>query len=156
MSEDYRQRSITPVVWYDDPNAALKWLEKAFGFETRMVVADDSGGVIHSECVLGDGYVMVVGPPREGRTSPASNGGLSSQSIHVHLPDDIDAHYARAKAAGATITRDIADQAYGDRVYICDDLEGHSWSFGQTLKAMTSEEMAQATGRKITSSAGAD
>jgi hypothetical protein len=34
-------------------------------------------------------------------------------------------------------------------VFTCLDPEGHSWSFGQELKAMTNEEMADATGRNI-------
>ena len=41
--------SLTPLLWYDDPLAALAWLEKAFGFETRLIVDDGKGGVIHSE-----------------------------------------------------------------------------------------------------------
>lgn len=44
--------------------------------------------------------------------------------------NDIDAHYARAKAAGAEITRPIADADYGSREYSVRDCEGHLWSFG--------------------------
>lgn len=43
---------------------------------------------------------------------------------------DVDAQYARAKAAGATIVQDIADQPYGGRGYSCRDPEGHLWWFG--------------------------
>ena len=42
----------------------------------------------------------------------------------------LDAHYARAKAAGAEIVIDIADQDYGGRLYVCRDPEGHVWNFG--------------------------
>src|SRR3546814_20817311 len=38
---------------------------------------------------------------------------------------DTDAHYARAKDAGATIVMDIADQDYGGRGYSCPDIVGH-------------------------------
>jgi hypothetical protein len=51
------------------------------------------------------------------------------------------------------IEREPADQPYGDRVFTCLDPEGHAWSFGQTVKAMTNAEMAAATGRTIVGAA---
>jgi uncharacterized glyoxalase superfamily protein PhnB len=70
----------------------------------------------------------------------------------VQMPDGLDALCERARAAGATIEREPADQPYGDRIFTCLDPEGHSWSFGQTLQALTPMEMADATGRKIDTS----
>jgi uncharacterized glyoxalase superfamily protein PhnB len=143
--------ALTPLLWYDDPNAALAWLEKAFGFETRLVVDDGKGGVIHSETAFEDGVLMVVGPP-SGRAASPKTAGANTASVHVQLKTGIDAHCERARAAGAEIEREPADQAYGDRVYTCRDPEGHPWSFGQTIAVMTTEAMAEATGRKITES----
>ena len=145
--------TISPCIWYRDPRAAIAWLEYAFGFEARMVVDDGAGGVIHSELWIQDGYVMVVGPPREGVGSPAMFGGRSTQSTHVQLVEGLDAHCERARAAGARIEREPATQPYGDRVYTCFDPEDHPWSFGQTVQAMTPDEMARATGHTITVSA---
>jgi uncharacterized glyoxalase superfamily protein PhnB len=53
----------------------------------------------------------------------------SSVSIYVVVGDP-DAHYARAKKAGAAIVRDITDEDYGSREYSARDLEGNLWSFG--------------------------
>lgn len=142
--------TISPVIWYRDPRAAIAWLEQAFGFETRMVVDDGSGGVIHSELWIQDGYVMVVGPPSGAAISPAMFGGRSSQSTHVQLQADLDAHCERARAAGARIEREPATMPYGDRVYTCLDPEDHPWSFGLTVEALTPEQMAKATGKTIT------
>lgn len=50
-------------------------------------------------------------------------------SIYVVL-DDVDAHAAQARAAGATIIMEPADQDYGGRMYAALDCEGHAWSFG--------------------------
>jgi uncharacterized glyoxalase superfamily protein PhnB len=144
--------SVTPLLFYRDPRAALAFLERAFGFETRLVVDDGQGGVIHSETWFGDGQVMVSGPPFELWASPADVGGRRTGSVHLQMKDGIDAHYARAQAAGAIIDREIADQAYGDRTYSCRDLEGHAWSFGQTLQQMSPDEAAEATGHKVTTS----
>lgn len=149
MSDRSSLPTIGPLLWYRDPHAAIDWLERAFGFERRMVVEGADGGVIHSELTLGDGYVMVVGPPTGKAVSPAAFGGRSTQSVHVQLKDGLDAHSARARAAGARIEREPETQPYGDRVYTCRDIEDHPWSFGQTVKAMTGAEMAAATGHRI-------
>ncbi|MEP6908956.1 MAG: VOC family protein [Actinomycetota bacterium] len=47
--------------------------------------------------------------------------------------DDVDAHYERARAAGAEIGMEPTDQPYGDRRYDAEDLEGHDWFFAQRL-----------------------
>ena len=60
---------------------------------------------------------------------PEELGGMETQSPYVIVPD-ADAHYARAKGAGANIVLDIVDASYGGRGYTCRDLEGHLWSFG--------------------------
>src|SRR5215813_8408179 len=46
------------------------------------------------------------------------------------IVDDVDAHFARAKAAGAVITREPVTQDYGGRDYTAKDPEGHVWTFG--------------------------
>jgi uncharacterized glyoxalase superfamily protein PhnB len=145
--------AFTPLLWYDDPHVALRWLEQAFGFETRLVVDDGSGGIIHSETYLDDSsYLMVVGPPKGAASSPTGLGGRYTGSVHVQLRDGLDAHCERARAAGARIDREPQTQSYGDRVYTCFDLEGRPWSFGQTMQTMTIDEVAAATGRQIKTS----
>ncbi len=143
---------ISPLLFYRDPKAALDFLELAFGFETRMVVDDGQGGVIHSETTYQGHVVMVSGPPSGLWASPADLAGRRTGSVHVQVPDGIDALCEQARAAGAKIEREPADQPYGDRVFTCLDPEGHSWSFGQTIQAMSAAEQAAATGRKITTS----
>jgi uncharacterized glyoxalase superfamily protein PhnB len=69
--------------------------------------------------------------------------------VHIQLKEGIDAVCERARAAGASIEREPAAQPYGDRSFTCLDLEGQSWSFGQTLQVMTAEEVAKATGHDI-------
>jgi uncharacterized glyoxalase superfamily protein PhnB len=124
---------ISPLLFYRDPRAALDFLERAFGFETRLVVETEMG-VPHSESVFEGGVVIVVGPPSHGAASPLDLDGRITGHVHVQLKEGIDALCERARAAGAKIGREPEDQPYGDRVFTCDDLEGHSWSFGQTLR----------------------
>jgi uncharacterized glyoxalase superfamily protein PhnB len=163
MSEAGTHRStFGPAVFYRDPRAALEWLEKAFGFETTLLITDEAGNVAHSEMNFGDGYIMVGGewsgriawedPAMRNIKAPGSVGGANTQNVHVQLTEDIDAHCERARAAGARIEQEPETQFYGDRTYRAVDLEGHMWTFGQTVKVMSQDEWAAASGLKVTSS----
>ena len=149
MSESTHRPSLGAAVYYKDPFAALEWLERAFGFRRQMVITDDDGQLAHSEMRFGDSYVMVSREWSEDSVSPVSVGGKNTQSVHVQLSEGIDEHCARARAEGAVITREPADQFYGDRVYAARDPEGHIWSFGQTVRAVSREEAERVSGLKI-------
>ena len=145
-----RRPSLSTSLSYKDPRAAIVWLQKAFGFELTLLVEDDQGGVGHSELTFGDGSVMVGGEWSADHKSPASVGGKNTQSVHIQIDTNVDAHCARAKAAGAEVFVEPATQFYGDRTYRCRDLEGHIWTIGQTVAVVTREEAEAATGLKIT------
>ena len=149
MEDPFRRPSFGSAVSYRDPWAALDWLEKAFGFERSMVITDKDGRLAHSEMKFGDGYLMVGSEWADFVASPASVGGKNTQSIHVQLRDGIDAHCDRARAAGAAIVMEPADQFYGDRTYRARDPEGHVWTFAQTVRSVTRDEAERASGLKI-------
>ena len=149
MKDPFRRPSFGSAVSYRDPRAALDWIEKAFGFERSMVITDKDGRLAHSEMKFGDGYLMVGSEWADFVASPASVGGKNTQSIHVQLQDGIDTHCERARAAGAAILMEPADQFYGDRTYRARDLEGHVWTFAQTVRSVTREEAERASGLKI-------
>jgi uncharacterized glyoxalase superfamily protein PhnB len=147
----HKRPAFGSAVFYKDPFAALNWLEQAFGFKRSMLITDHEGKVAHSEMRFGDGedYIMVGSEWADFTASPASIGGKNTQIIHVHLNGGLDAHCARARAAGATVIREPADQFYGDRTYTAKDPEGHVWSFAQTVRYVTREEAEKASGLKI-------
>lgn len=133
MANDKPQgASVIPALRYLDAAAAIDWLCKAFGFERKMVVPTEGGKIAHAELTFRNGMVMLgdaksefgalVGPP-----VPPDR--VNTQGIYV-VVEDADAHYARAKAAGAEIVRELVTQSYGGRDYMCRDPEGHIWSFG--------------------------
>ncbi len=141
----------TPAGWprmsasafYDDPHAAIEWLSSAFGFEVRLKVEGDNGEIMHSELCYGDGLVMVSGtsgkgPWQEHYRSPQALGGAVTQALAFFV-DDVDAHHARAVAAGAKIARELSTSDYGDdywsdRSYGALDPEGHLWWFMQRMR----------------------
>jgi uncharacterized glyoxalase superfamily protein PhnB len=149
MADAYRRPTFAAVVFYQNPFAALDWLEKAFGFERSMVITDASGKLGHAEMKFADGHIMVGSEWADFVASPASVAGKNTQTVHVQLNDGLDAHCERARAAGAVIMREPEDQFYGDRVYMAKDPEGHVWSFAQNLCYVSREEAEKASGLKI-------
>ena len=71
MDDPFRRPSIGSALHYKDPRAALDWLEKAFGFERKMVITDAEGGLAHSEMRFGDGHIMVGSEWADHTASPA-------------------------------------------------------------------------------------
>jgi uncharacterized glyoxalase superfamily protein PhnB len=124
--------TIIPALRYRDAAAAIEWLCRAFGFEKHLVVPGENGGIAHAQLTLGNGMIMLGsgqgGPYDELVVQPAEAGGVT-QAPYIVVAE-VDAHYARAKAAGAEIVIEIADQDYGGRLYVCRDPEGHVWNFG--------------------------
>lgn len=127
------------ALFYDDAAAAIDFLERAFGFTTRIRVDGPDGRVEHSELVYGDAVVMVGSASPDGwEASPRTNGGRNTQALFLYV-DDVDAHCARAQAAGARVTLGLRDTDYGpdhwaDRGYQCADPEGHRWWFASRIR----------------------
>jgi uncharacterized glyoxalase superfamily protein PhnB len=140
MSETNKRPTLGTALACKDPRAELEWLEKALGFEPTMIIEDEQGNVVHSEMSLGTGYIMVGGEWAENIKAPSSVGGVNTQTIHIQIETDIDAHCEKARAAGAKIVQEPETQFYGDRSYRAVDPEGHMWSVSQTVKVMTPEE----------------
>lgn len=132
---------LSSAVFYDDPGAAIDWLCRAFGFEARLVVEGDAGSIVHSELTLDEGLIMVgaaARPETAYQRSPKSLDGANTQVLCFHI-DDVDAHCAHSRAAGARIVREPTTSDYGedywsDRSYEAVDPEGHHWYFMQRMR----------------------
>ena len=135
---------LSASVFYDDPRAAIAWLCSAFGFEVRLKVEGDDGAIVHSELCFDEALVMVGStrgkePWQSLYRSPRSIDGAISQALALHV-DDVDAHHARAAAAGAKIVREPRTDDYGDdywvdRSYGALDPEGHLWWFIERIRS---------------------
>lgn len=117
---------IVPFLGYEDAAAAIAWLERAFGFVENRDARYEEGAP--------SGYAS----PRSLREACelARRAYDNPWVIDGHFVevDDVDAHYERARAAGATILREPEEPGYGYRVYTAEDPEGHRWMFGQRLE----------------------
>ena len=146
---DWRS-SLMSALCYQDPRAAVAWLERAFGFELFMLIEDAAGALVHSEMRFGDAVVMVGSEWSDDHKSPRSIGGKNTQTVHIQIETDVDAHCERARAAGAEILMAPENQFYGARTYRCRDPEGHIWTVAQTVKEVSREDAEAASGLKIT------
>jgi PhnB protein len=136
---------IVPFIGYEDATAAIDWLGRAFGFtEDRDARYEDGGVITHAELEL-DGARIFISTP-EGYASPRrlrETSDLARSSYdnpwvidgHFVEVEDVEAHFARARTAGATILREPEEPpGIGQRIYSAEDLEGHRWMFGQQIE----------------------
>jgi DNA-binding transcriptional MerR regulator/uncharacterized glyoxalase superfamily protein PhnB len=135
-------RRLTLLV-YRDLGAMQRWLVDVFGFGAGPLHRNPSGSkVVHAEVYVGDGVIwMHQESPHHRLASPATS-GTASHCMAIDV-DDVEAHYARTRAAGAEIAHEPMDMSYGVREYSVRDPEGGLWSFMQPLEVMheTEEEI---------------
>src|SRR3974377_2044063 len=106
--------SVTPYLILDDATRALEFYKKALGAVELMRMPAPGGRIGHAEIRIGDSPVMLADEsPARGRRSLGTTGG-SPISLMVYV-EDVDARVAQAVAAGAKLTRPVANQFYGDR-----------------------------------------
>ncbi len=131
-------QTVTPYLLYADVDAALDFLSRAFGFEEVLRYTGSEGYVNHAEMRVGDDASIYLGDPGDDYRNPKQ---LGQETVGIHvLVDDVDAHCEQARAAGAEIKEEPADQEYGERRFIARDLEGHYWFFGKQVREVAPEE----------------
>lgn len=123
--------AITPYLYYEDVDAALAWLSKAFGFKRLGRPMRRGGKAVHAAMTFGDAVIMMGAPG--GKYKNPRRLGQATQSLYVEV-DDADGHFARAKKSGGKILEEPADTEYGARRYGIEDPEGHQWYFAHALK----------------------
>jgi uncharacterized glyoxalase superfamily protein PhnB len=128
--------TVVPILVYEDVERALEFLTRAFGFKERLR-AEYGGAITHAQMDVGECAIMMGkqgGPFRV----PADSSTVS-QYATVHV-DNVDAHCATAKAAGATIVKQPQDMPFGVRQYTAKDIGGHWWTFSQNIRDVAPDE----------------
>ena len=124
---------VIPVLTYRDIGAAHDFLVQAFGFTASGVDRTPDGEAVHGEVRAGDAPIWLHRVTADHRLDSPLAADVANSGLFV-LVDDVDAHYERARAAGAHIDSEPVDQPYGQREYGARDPEGHRWWFGAPLK----------------------
>lgn len=133
---------VIPMLSYEDAGAAADWIARAFGFVETGRWSDETGRVTHVNLELG-GSELMVGWPSADYRSPRRHAEECEQArrwsatpyvvdgVLVYV-DDIDAHFAKASAAGARILTPVeGNPDAGQRQYRAEDVEGHRWMFAE-------------------------
>jgi uncharacterized glyoxalase superfamily protein PhnB len=119
---------VTPYLIYRDAPAAIDFLTRAFGFVEKFRFEMDDGRIGHAELTFGDGAVMLASEFEGFGQSPLDLPTVHGQTYCT--VQNVDAHFARARANGATLTSEPANRD-GTCMYRAIDPEGHRWIFAQ-------------------------
>src|SRR3974390_2656708 len=100
---------LVPVIACADIGASHDFLVGVFGFDSAGLERTPSGEVVHGEVRAGERRIWLhrTSEPA-GLATPTSLGGAGGGMV-VHV-DDVDAHFAKVKAGGATILSEPTDQ----------------------------------------------
>ncbi|MFD9897370.1 VOC family protein [Mesorhizobium sp. NPDC059025] len=149
MHDPFQHATLGVGVFYRDPWAALEWLDRVFGFRRSMLVTDPSVRLVHCEMRFADAYIVVDHEWADDIASPVWVGGKNTQRVYLKLPAGLDEYCEQARLAGAEILQEPADQFYGERTFRARDLEGHVWTFAQTVRLISREEGEHLSGCSI-------
>jgi PhnB protein len=132
--------AVTPYLIVKDAARAIDFYKHAFNGTELLRMPGPGGRIMHAELKLGDSVVMLADEvPEMGHHAPGPDGG-AAVSLYLYVPD-VDATVDRAVAAGAKVTRPVADQFYGDRNGTLIDPFGHVWSVGTHKEDVSPEEI---------------
>jgi uncharacterized glyoxalase superfamily protein PhnB len=123
------------AVNYAKPATAARWLAEVFGFEPLDALPegpdplpDTEHGHPWIEFRIGNGSLMVFKLDE-----------FLPRPVITHIPwvyvRDVEDHFHRAEAAGATIVRKL-DAPWGLPMYVAEDPEGNRWTFAQARPTM--------------------
>jgi PhnB protein len=122
---------VCPYLLYEDAAGAVEYLTSTFGFVQRL---EQTGGAgrMHTEVLLGEDGLVMLGQAGESFKSPAHLDAYPSVLVHFYV-DDVDALHRRARAAGANVTG-LETAPVGDRRFTATDPEGQVWVFAQRVE----------------------
>jgi PhnB protein len=122
---------VCPYLFYEDAAGAVAYLTTTFGFVQRLAQTG-AAGRMHTELLLGDDGLVMLGQAGESFKSPARLDVDPSVLVHLYV-DDVDALHERARAAGADVP-DLEMSPAGDRRFTARDQEGQIWVFAQRVE----------------------
>ena len=133
-------RSVTPYLYVRGAARAIEFYAKAFGAQETVRMPGPNDTVGHAELRIGDSMIMLADEdPERGVRAPDTIGGTAT-SMLLYV-EDVDTVFRNAIEAGATETRPVEDQFYGDRMGSLRDPFGHEWSIGTHVEDVSPKEM---------------
>jgi PhnB protein len=135
--------SVTPYLMINGAANAIEFYRRAFGAKESFKLEAPGGMIGHAEIQIGDSPIMIAddcGGESPFR-NPQSTGG-SPVGLHLYV-EDVDAVFAQAVNAGATVIKPVQDQFYGDRTGALKDPFGHIWFLATHKEELSPDEIKQ-------------
>ena len=125
-NEIWNTPDIVPEITYTDFARAIEWIQRVFGFRERVDARLTWPGGGRTWFEVGDSLFNIS---TSRLTSPQK---LETPGLMMKVyVEDVDKHFARAKAEGATIQSEPEDGFWGGRIYRVLDHEDHQWEISQ-------------------------
>ena len=121
---------VSPYLLYEDAPAIVEYLKRTFGFEERLSQTGAAGRT-HTEIVLGEDGLVMLGQAWNGFASPRTLGAHPPSLVHIYV-DDVSALHERARSMGGDVT-ELETSPVGDRRFTATDPEGQVWVFSQRV-----------------------
>lgn len=131
MHKPPNHNAVSPYLLVADAEAALAFARAVFGSEPSFIHRRDDGAIGHAEFVIEDSVVMLGQLP-----------DATGCHVHVYVPD-VDAVFARAKAAGGSVVQELSEKGDGDRRGGIKDPTGTTWWLSQYLDPAARESAGQ-------------
>lgn len=148
------QAPVQPMLRVADVRKAIDTYTQAGATKIMEFPGPDADMLVHGMVAFGESVVhlgpvdfegMDESPDYDPDYEAAIRKGPRGVGVVLYVSvDDVDAQYARCKKAGFDVLGAPKDQFYGDRTFNAIDPDGYVWSFAQTVKEMTPDEMAEA------------
>jgi PhnB protein len=126
------EQSVTPYMILKNAATAIDFYKEAFGAAELMRHADPDGRVRHAEIQIGNSTLMLVDEFPHMRSVQSMGGSPVQIFLRV---DDADTCAKRAVAAGAKITKPVADESYGRSGGLTDPFGLVWWICSESRKA---------------------
>jgi len=126
--------SITPQLVIKGAQKAIDFYREALGAELLHAMPGPNGSIMHAAVRIGEGTIFVSDASEFAKPTTAN--------LYVYV-EDVDAVFARAVKAGATVAAPLANMFWGDRWGMVADPFGNLWQLGTHTEEVTPEEMQQ-------------
>ncbi len=134
---------FVPALVYRDAAAAIEFYKQAFGATELMRLVEPGGKIGHAELQVGTAVFTLSDEYPDYDALSAETVGGSPIKLHLYV-SDVDQFVERAVAAGATLTRPVSDEFYGDRIGQFTDPFGYRWAIGTHIKDVPVADMQKA------------
>jgi len=126
---------VSPFLTVQDPEAAMRFYEKAFGFEQAYANEQD-GRVVHAEMKYMGATVLLL--TLEGQHEPHMKTPKHSETdmpaVFCVYMKNVDDAFARAISSGATSVFEPKDVPWGERMCQVRDPDGYRWLLSEVVK----------------------